>query len=197
MNLEKVFIGYTKDGKERCLYKKNKSYVTNSGIVNCTVYEDVESREEFNVDHVDLASLLSFTYSLQIEKRQMLRRKVKKVYQADRNKLIDVRGAFYGNVIDKCILRKVVQDCDIFMGIGKDKMNTPVEDILKRNVLFARTYDSFGHVQDLHNSKIYNSANKVSYGIAAKETRPVNYQIFDKSIQPKRKVLEMDYRKEL
>ena len=179
MNLGKVFTGYTLDGKEHLFYKKISYYGNGIKFVD---FIDLETEEVFEMYRVDTTTLIPVTQSLNIERTRMAKRKVKKIYKADRSMLIDTKRAFYGNIVE----RNTWAPSRYFF-----------ERTLRKNILFARMDDPEGRVMDLHKSYFYPKKEDSLNGLVAEEVKPINYQQFDKQMQPKRKVLEMDYRKAL
>jgi len=179
MYLNNVFYGFTLDGIDRLLWKKYKTVATSMGDVSRTIYYDLNSKEELETNFVDTSSLQPIT-RLVGNAKWMSRKKVKSVYNADRNLLIDVTGAYYGDIIDKI------------------KTSVSIKRVtLKENVLFARISDPEGRSMEVKTGNLYPRSEKVYEGISVKEMRPIKTSQFDDVVAPKRKVLEMDYRKEL
>ena len=181
MNLNKVFVGHTKnDGCERTFYKRIRSLADGTGY---TVYIDLETNEVFNNVDVDTDSLLSFKDLFSINQKRMIRRKIVNVYQADRDTLIDTKGAFYGNV-----LMKYYED---------SAHKNLVEEEVENNILFARIADPECRVLRLENSDLYYKSERVDNGCAVEVVRSINRDKFNDVMKPKRLLLEMNYRKEL
>lgn len=180
MLLSDVYIGHTKDGKERCIIKKNKVLVGGFGDIKFYNYFDLETKEELSLTFVDESTVKQFVQKIYIDKKRMFRRKIVKTYQADRNKMIDTRKVFYGDII------KVYRAFNSFKNI-----------VLQENRLFESGVDVCRRVLDIHSYQLYEMGRNSSSTFSVKKKRDINYQQFDEFMQPKRKLLEMDYRKEL
>ena len=179
MYLNNVFYGFTKDGVDRLLWKKYKTIWTSLGEVTMTIYYDLNSKEEIETNFVDASSLKPIT-NLVGEVKWMRRKKVKAIYNADRNFLIDVTGAYYGVIIEKIKTSFAIKKFE-----------------LRDNVLFARINDPEGRSMEVKTGNLYPKSEYVYEGLSVKESRPIKREHFDNVVAPKRKLLELDYRKEL
>lgn len=179
MYLNNVFYGFTKDGHDRLLWKKYKTVATSMGEVTMTIYYDLNSKEELDSSFVDASSLKPIT-NLVGEVKWMRRKKVKAIYNADRNFLIDVTGAYYGVIIEKIKTSFAIKKIE-----------------LRDNVLFARINDPEGRSMEVKTGNLYPRSEHIFEGLAVKENRPIKTGHFDDVVAPKRKLLELDYRKEL
>lgn len=187
MKLDNIFVGFTKDGKEHIFYKRY-GYIND---VSCTLYIDLETKEQFDISDVDTDSLVPVVQALNLEKSKMFKRKVVKAYKSDRKLLLDASGLFYGDLCRKNILEKQS------FGHKRNGLVSYISKTVKEDALFAHVNDPYGRVQELKTSKLFfkKSDKYVLYSVL--ENRRVNYEHLDGLVQPKRKILEMDYKKEL
>lgn len=81
MNTDKVFIAYTKDGKELFLYKKDKNTFIN--LLS-------ENEEIIPIEEIDL-SFLSLAYNLLDLKKHMLKYFIKRKYIKDREQELNTK----------------------------------------------------------------------------------------------------------
>ena len=180
MNLNNVFYGFTRDGKYRLFWKHFKKMYTSIDDVLVTVYYDLEEKCEFESSFVDTNTLKPIT-SLVGNVKRMSKRKVKNAFKADANVLIDVKGVFYGDLLEKIlpnsVYRKTID--------------------LKQDVLFARVSDPEGRSLEVKTGHLYPRAEHTLKGVCVRESRPIKTEHFDNVVAPKKKLLELDYRKEL
>lgn len=175
MKLDNVYYGFTKDGKYGLFLKKYKTIYTDLGDVSMTIYYDLEEKCELKCDVIDLDSLIPITNMVGYGYK-MSKRKVKEIYKANMDILIDVKGAYYGDIIVK---------------------TSDSEKLVENNVLFARINDPLGRSLKLTTDGLYTKEEKVKSGICVKEVRPIKTDNFECVVEPKRKILELDYKKML
>ena len=180
MNLENVFYGFTKDGKPRLLWNKFRTIYTSIDAVSTVVYYDLEEKCEFNLSNVDTETLKPIT-DIVGNKKWMRRKKVTMAYNADMNMLIDVKNAFYGDILNKRVINNVYI----------------VSNNLKKDILFAQVESLKERFMDVKTRSLYPSSENVIKGKCVKKIRPIRTEQFDDVVAPKRKLLELDYRKEL
>ena len=181
MKIENVYIGFTIDGEEHIFYKTSV-LIDN---VKFKVYVDLETKQEYSSCDVDESSLIKASTCLKDLKSRMFRRKVLNIYNVDREELIDLRRAFYGDVVDRIIIKNSLD--------GERKW---VEKPIREDVLFFQEDSNHG-IEDLRTSKKYYDINERMLGVVAKKKRLVKLKTGYSGIKTKKKVLEMDYRKEL
>lgn len=93
MKLKNVYLGKTKDGKERVFYKSYSEYCG----VNCTVCTDLKSKEKFTFEDVDIDDLVPFSKILPNRKRAS-RRKVVKVFKVESSSRIHPDNLYIGEI---------------------------------------------------------------------------------------------------
>lgn len=93
MKLDNVYVGCTKDGKERVFQKKS------CGCNRCsyTAYVDLKTNEEFLCFDIDMSSLVPYT-KIFTDKKYAFKRKVVKTYKRNMNLLYHVDNLFVGNI---------------------------------------------------------------------------------------------------
>lgn len=188
MRLENVFYGFTKDGKNRCLYKKYKVYETEYGAVNGTIYVDLENKREIEISQVDEDTLQPINTLLKGIRKT--RRKIIKTYKKEMDISVNINHLFYGDII---YYFSPHIDC------GYEDIDNVIKVISDRNVLFRGT--SNGFAKDFKTGQDYFVINdEIKYVDVKKEfvdnTRRIKKD-FRSSEKTKRRVLELDYRKEL
>jgi len=189
MKLCNVFYGFTKDGKYRCLYKKYRVYDTDYGEVRGTIYWDLEEKCELDTSFVDEKTLQPIT-NLLYGKRKT-RRKIVNSYKKEFDKNVNLSHLFYGDII-----YYFKQNGHCYENISEV---TPIS--VKKDVLFRGI--SNGFASDFKTGEDYFVINKKIEEVRLNEHYIVNTRKLKVDfgltdvIQPKRKVLEMDYRKEL
>ena len=85
MKLDKVYIGFTKDGKEHLFYKKTKFYDFDR---NMTIFYDLENDTKYTYAEIDTNTLLPFTSEFHINQNKCLKDRIIKYYKKSRNKFI-------------------------------------------------------------------------------------------------------------
>lgn len=93
MKLENVYVGCTKDGKERIFQKKFCNY---DGC-NYTAYIDLKTNEKFLYFDIDIGSLVPYMKNF-TNKKYVFKRKVVKTYKSNMNLLYHVDNLYVGNV---------------------------------------------------------------------------------------------------
>ena len=191
MQLDKVFIGHAKkDGKERCFYKKRLSYYNDyDDIVYYNDYIDLETKEHFIEAQLHMNSLVSFKKIFpKIYQESMFKRKVKKIYQADRDKMIEIRRLFLGSI---------VKYKSPFRNVGYADILETEEIIEKKDVLFMGT--SNGFARDVKFGEDYFIVHDQIEKVAVHEKfiKNVRHISAKEKVLSKREVLKRNYRKEL
>ena len=192
MRLDEVFIGFTKDGEERVFYKK---YDIDMGVdFRYATYIDLETKKEYNISHdhpsrIDEKTLIPIKRVLGLENNRMRKRKVMEAYRVDRNVLVNTKDVFYGDIC------KIIEE----ENSHKKKLIKLKGHILflREHTLFTRAYDGVFTVQDLYTSERYRKDETDIGTKTVREYRPIYSEVFDEYMQPKRKVLEMDYKGKL
>lgn len=85
MNLDKVFIGFTKDGKEHLFYKKIRFYEYDRIM---TIFYDLENNEEYSYCDIDVVTLKPFCSEFDINKKSYFKKKVINMYKGNRESAI-------------------------------------------------------------------------------------------------------------
>lgn len=93
MKLENVYVGCTKDGKERVFQKKFCDY---DGC-NYTAYIDLKTNEEFLCFDIDMDSLVPYTKVFN-NKKYAFKRKVIKTYKSNVKLFYHVDNLYIGNL---------------------------------------------------------------------------------------------------
>lgn len=196
MKLDNVFYGFTKDGKRKLLLKRFKKEMTSLGDVERTIFYDLEENKYIESSDIDVESLRS-VLSLVGPVKRMTKRKVVKKFKEDNNVLYDIHGVFYGNLVNKLTIYDLKTQNGYYAGTGRNDLydNILVKEV--ENVLFARVDDPNGKVEPLKWKERYPWHYKVNSGVSVEEIRPINKEYFDTAVVPKKKLLELDYRKKL
>ena len=90
MNLGKIFLGSTKDGEDRLLYKTYEKY--DNGFKR--YYIDLKTKEKFSEEYV--YNLIPF--DSRCDKDRMTRRKVLKTYKSDERLILHTDNLFVGDI---------------------------------------------------------------------------------------------------
>ena len=170
MNKDKVFIGYTKEGKRCLLYKKKDDK-----------YIDLETKIIYKNDDILQKTLVSYKELMQLSIVESMeyhsKRKIKKKYKKEYNKDLELKDIFIGDII---------QVTDItetrfygFHGCYQEFQAVPISS----DHLLERQYDNA--YRDLLTNEVYNkevvtdvgylrvsekSSDLTSFNIACKET---------------------------
>lgn len=179
MKLDKVYIGYVKGDRERILYEKYSTY--DNGL-RYKVFVDLDTERVF--DAIDIEYLISANVALNILQDRMTRRKLLKLYRLDRRKLLDINGIYFGDLVR----------VDVFNDGDKEIV---IEDKVSSNSLFARFNDPYGRSMNLITSRKFFRAERVSSGIAVRETRAIDNSTFEDVMVPKKKILRKYYENKL
>ena len=196
MRLNNVFYGFTKNGERKLLWKRFKTETTSVGDVSRTIYYDLEENDYIEPSDIDIESLRSIL-SLVGPVKRMARKKVVQAYKADNNVLYDVQGAFYGNLVRKTTIYDLKTQNGYYAGGGRNDL---YDDVLVKeveNILFARVDDPNGKVESLKSGQRYPWNDRVKSGVCVEEVRPINKKCFDTDVVTKKKLLELDYKREI
>ena len=196
MKLKNVYYGFTKEGQRKLLWKRYKVEMTSFGDIKRTIYYDLEKKayvEPYDVDEKTLVSIVQLVGNY----KRKSKRKVINAYKADCNLLYDVKGAFYGNIVNKTTIYDLESANGYYMGSGRNDLYDDAFVMEMENVLFARISDPDGRVQSLKSGGLYSWADKVKKGISVQEVRPIRKDLFSKTVVTKKKLLEADYKKKL
>ena len=177
MNLNSIYYGFTKDGKDRVLMEKINNNLL-FGNENYVVYQDLESKEIFKaqeVEEVSLQPIYNLMSKRMLDKKRISKRKVIKIYRSDRDSLINVQKLFYGNIVSK-------NDTDI--------------KVIDRDILFVDS-TGYGICDEVSTSERFVKCEYAKDGVAVQDSRPVNLSSSKSLVLTKRKVLEKDYKKVL
>lgn len=196
MKLNNVFYGFTKNGERKLLWKKYKTEWTSLGAVSRFVYYDLENNEFIESMDVDVESLVPIVKMVGQTER-MRKRKVVKAYKADCNLLYDAAGVFYGDVVKKTTKYDLRTTNGFFIGSAGTDLYDDILIPKLENVLFARINDSKGRVQAVYTGSLFPWVDRIKKGLAVKEDRPINRDKISETVVSKKKLLELDYRKEL
>lgn len=178
MKLDNVFYGFTKDGERKLLSRKMKTAFTDLGDVARTVYYDLEKKEYIESYNIDEKELIPITYFIEAKKR-MSRKKIIEVYLADCDMSYNIRTIFYGNIINRQTIN--------------DKMVLKIRE----NVLLATVDEDRQIVSEVKTGYLYPSSYSVSHGAAIEEVKEINKDNIQSPVITKKKLLELDYKKEL
>ena len=107
MKLDKVYVGFTNDGKDRCLYKTYGYY--NNGVCY-TKFIDLNSNESFDISEVDTNSLKSYSEVFPNCKKRERKRKVIHTYKCDRNQRVSIMDLVYADIYKRGILDPISKD---------------------------------------------------------------------------------------
>ena len=188
MKLDKVYLGYTKNGDERLLYKTLGFLSVDSTY---TVFVDLETGKRFDIGGVDTRTLIPFKEVFKFDKKHASKRKVVKTYAADRNQLIDLKKLCYVDIATYTT-KSVTEDVE---GIVFDVNGTQLtRNEIKNNVLVIENEDNY---QDFRTGKVYSGFN---YNNATDNSLCIDsIYMIERESEPlsKRKILKYDYRKEL
>ena len=91
MNLDRVFVKNNNDGS------RNLLYLTRDG----KYYKDLDSKEKYDVSCIDDSSIIpykNYVGGCYYDDEKWSTRKIKKEYEIEDNKLIDLDGIYIGNV---------------------------------------------------------------------------------------------------
>jgi len=189
MRLKNVYVGFTKDGKERLLYKTTRYF--DEIDVLCTVFIDLETNEVFRIDKVNENTLNPFKKVF--NKRFLNRKKVIKVYKDDRSKDVQLKSLYYADVYKKAIgyIRKntapLVTTCIVQKEVDKDVLVERV--VLTKNNIMRIAYNNLS-TNELYEDEIGCSGYEMPY---VSDLKKVDGNL----TMPKKKVLELNYKKEL
>ena len=179
-NLEKVFVGFTKDGKERILYRRYGTYLNG---VTFTEFIDLETGETFEYSKVDNLRTFKETIPVENNKKYMTRRKIVKSYKLDRDSMMSITDLV---IADIC---KVNNMFDI---------NNSIESsvsLLEENVLMKKLNDLI--YEDIRDHKIYYNVtrfdSKIFSGTCVNNIRSIELDPIEK-IKPKKLILENAYK---
>ena len=100
MKLSNVFVGMVKDKntgeiKEKLLYKRVGYYDIDRAY---TEFIDLDTFETFDSTEIDLESLIPFSKLYEFNKKRMRRKKVKRIYHVDRDKIYNLKDLVYGDI---------------------------------------------------------------------------------------------------
>ena len=196
MRLDNVFYGFTKNGERKLLWKRYKTEWTSMGDIVRSVFYDLEEKEYYETNDIDKKSLIPIV-KIVGDVSRMSRRKVKKAYQADCNLLYDAAGVFYGDVVKKTTKYDLRTTNGFFIGSAGTDLYDDILIPKLENVLFARINDSKGRVQAVYTGSLFPWVDRIKKGLAVKEDRPINRDKISETVVSKKKLLELDYRKEL
>lgn len=195
MFINRVFTGFTKDGKYRCLQLKYKKFYVTDGYVNGNVYVDLETKEVFDYNQVDHSTLKPIT-NLVGNKSNMARRKVVNAYQADADKMYSLNMLYYGDIVS-CLVQRGISETGGTISVGikpnleeSNVLFYKIEDDTYKSLRDEDVYDTFKLLLTLYNKALYEDISQ----LYVDSIRPLKS---DEKVLTKRKVLEMDYRKEL
>ena len=127
----------------------------------------------------------------------MKKRKVIEIYKADNSILYDVQGAFYGNLVRKTTLYDLKTQSGYYAGSGRNDLYDDAFVRELENVLFARVDDPNGKVEAIKWGERFPWYDRVKSGLCVQEVKSINKEHFDTDVVTKRKLLELDYKKEL
>ena len=178
MKLDNVFYGFTKNGERKLLLKKMKTVWTDMGDVARTVYYDLENKEYIESFDIDEHELIPITYFIEAKKR-LSRKKIIEVYLADCDMSFNIRKLFYGNIVKRHIIN------------NKNVLK------IRENVLLATVDEDRQIVSEVKTGYLYPSSYSVSHGVAIEEVKEINKDNIQSPVITKKKLLELDYKKEL
>lgn len=142
MKLKNVYIGYTKDGKERLLYK----YYANYCDIDCSIYTDLRTKERFN--SLDVLSDTLVPFKEMSNSKYAFKRKVKSIYKNNKKLLYHVDNLFLGDIC------KVDWVDSVNEGKYYQEINCPMAvSFCTGNKLFVQL--SSYEYRDLKTSKVY------------------------------------------
>jgi len=144
MKIDRLYTGFTLDGKERLLYQNDYYY---DGDSSYSIYIDLNTNEIFNFMQVDSKNLIPFSTLLKNKKR-ISRRKVVDIYDFDRANVIKLSNLFIANVY-----KKVLQDT---------KNNVKKFEIIKKHILVKYDEEKDKYI-DLFENKEYSRESAKTY----------------------------------
>ncbi len=177
MKLDNVFIGFTKDGKERILVKKYDEFTYGCSI---PYYKDLKTRKKFSVNEVDENTLKPFSKIIKT-KEKASRKKIIKSYELDRSELIDIYKLVYTNIY-----------------ITRLENERTAYKLIKGNILMRIDDNMILQFKSLDEDKMY-----AAYRLGLIDEEYCNIlshqpyedleQLTEKRELPKKKLLEFDY----
>ncbi len=177
MKLDNVFIGFTKDGKERVLIKKYNEFTYDCSI---PYYKDLKTRKKFSINEVDESTLKPFSKIIKTKEKGS-RRKIIKSYELDRAELINIYNLVYTNIY-----------------ITRLENERTTYKLIKENNLMKIDDNMILRFKTLDENKIY-----AAYRLGLIDEEYCNIlnhqpyedleQITEKRELPKKKLLEFDY----
>ena len=195
MRLNNVFYGFTKDGQRKLLWKRYKTEYTSMGDVSRTIYYDLENNDFIEPNEVDESTLTTICNIIGTYKRKS-KRKVVEAYKADCNLTFDITGAFYGNIVEKTTNYALKSANGYFIGSAGTNLYDEVFLPIEENILFVKT-GSLVIIENIKNSKTYPWYGLTKSGFCVKRDRPINRDKIRETVVSKKKLLELDYKKEL
>ena len=182
MKLDRVFVAFLKsDGKEHLLYKKEDN-----------LYYDLNTKEKYTSNDIDLGTLIYLKDSIYTLFDNMLKYNIKKLYNSDRAKLLDV------NYLVIAKLNKVYDLEKIALSGGYTQYKWNARNL--NNTILTRYLP--GVYRDIRNDKMYIGENadlfvNGSIYVADAKNSDIKYlrDMYYGSISiPKKKVLELAYK---
>ena len=191
MNLEKVFIGFTKDGEEHLFYRIKKDIVCMDGDYYY-IYLDLISGKNYNPCDVDKISLVSYSYIL--NKKFKTKRKIIKNYKLDREQKIKIADLVLGNI---CKVRNNVEIASALKSSDIVCLNN--EKLERKYHLFIPKNTKAGYVYiDLSTNKKYEKYHfrLEDNDLFVDQIRTVDFN-FDEGVKEvsKKLILEKNYKK--
>ena len=168
MKLNGVLVGFTKsDGEEHLLLRERNYYI------------DLLTKEVFKRNDIDINSLIPFKDIVDVKRDKLSKRKVVKLYKLDREKLISLFNLHY---------------CDLILKSGNKSQVISRNKLLEKGLYLSNSL-IVDRLKDLKSNILYKLDCYVTNGVCVKIDRDV--KIMEDTIFTKKKILEMNYRREL
>ena len=188
INLNKVFFGFTKDGKERCLYRK--SYISQNNSL-CINYFDLETNESFDFSEIAEKTLCPITDLIGVKKKN-LKKSVVTSYKIDRDKKYELSRLFYSDIV-RCVSKKEIKPERYTIWVGD---TNPI--LVRERVLctlgegnFVQILSNNEQIPILENCKLV--SNLIYY---VTNFKPLKENHVEEEMT-KKKILEMNYKNDL